>query len=96
VSGDLVGWLISAAAGAPPYAVVEAFVRSWVGQILLFGATFVFFLHLCGGIRHLTSDAGYGFELRTIYASGWAVVVATVALTLITWIASVALSEQSQ
>lgn len=88
----LVGWLISAAGGAQPYAMVETFVRSWPGQILLFGATFAFFLHLCGGLRHLIWDAGYGFELRTIYASGWAVVVASVALTLITWIASVALS----
>jgi succinate dehydrogenase / fumarate reductase, cytochrome b subunit len=92
----LVGWLISAAAGAQPYAMVEAFVRSWVGQILLFGATFAFFLHLCGGLRHLIWDAGYGFELRTIYASGWAVVVTSAALTLITWIASVALSGQTQ
>ncbi len=92
----LVGWLISAAAGAQPYAMVEAFVRSWVGQIVLFGATFVFFLHLCGSIRHLIWDAYYGFELRTIYASGWAVIAASVALTLITWIASVALSGQSR
>jgi succinate dehydrogenase / fumarate reductase cytochrome b subunit len=92
----LVGWLISAAAGAQPYATVQAFVRSWPGQILLFGATFAFFLHLCGGLRHLIWDAGYGFDLRTIYASGWAVVVTSAALTLITWIASVALSGQSQ
>jgi len=92
----LVGWLIAAAAGAVPYAVVESFVRSRVGQILLFGATFVFFLHLCGSIRHLVWDAGYGFELGTIYASGWASVAVSVALTLITWIASVALAGPGQ
>lgn len=92
----LVGWLIAAAGGAQPYALVEVFVRSWPGHIVLFGATFAFFLHLCGGIRHLIWDAYSGFELRTIYASGWAVVVASVALTLITWIASVALSGQSR
>ena len=44
-------------------------------SILLFACTFSFFLHLCGGIRHLVWDAGYGFELRTIYASGWTVVM---------------------
>jgi succinate dehydrogenase cytochrome b556 subunit len=44
--------------------------------------------HLCGGIRHLVWDAGYGFSLRSIYASGWAVVAASVALTVAAWIAS--------
>jgi succinate dehydrogenase / fumarate reductase cytochrome b subunit len=33
-------------------------------------------------------DAGYGFELRTIYASGWTVVVASTALTVAAWISS--------
>jgi len=92
----LVSWLIAAAAGAQSYAVIEIFVRSRLGHIVLFGAAFIFFLHLCGSIRHLIWDAHYGFELRTIYASGWAVVVASVALTLITWIASVALTGQSR
>jgi len=55
---------------------------------VLFGCTFAFFLHLCGGIRHLIWDAGYGFELRTIYASGWTVVLVSSALTIIAWIVS--------
>ena len=33
-------------------------------------------------------DAGYGFELRTIYASGWTVVPASTALTVAAWISS--------
>ena len=88
----LVVWLIAAAAGPHAYSTIHGFIRSWIGQILLFGCTFSFFLHLCGGIRHLIWDAGYGFELRTIYASGWTVVVASTALTLVTWIASMVLA----
>jgi succinate dehydrogenase/fumarate reductase cytochrome b subunit len=38
--------------------------------------TFAFFLHFCGGIRHLVWDTVHGFELRSIYISGWAVVAA--------------------
>lgn len=83
----LVIWLVAAAEGPEAYAGVNVFIRSWAGQILLFVCTFSFFLHLCGGIRHLVWDAGCGFELRTIYASGWAVVVASVALTVVSWIA---------
>ena len=59
-----------------------------VGQIFLFVCTFSFFLHLCGGIRHLVWDAGYGFELGAIYASGWMVVGVSTALTVIAWITS--------
>ena len=84
----LVVWLIAAATGPQAYALVQGAIASWVGQIVLFGCTFAFFLHLCGGIRHLVWDAGYGFSLRSIYASGWTVVGASVALTVAAWVAS--------
>ena len=92
----LVVWLIAAAAGPQAYSTVQAFMQSWAGQVLLFGGTFSLFLHLCGGIRHLIWDAGYGFELRTIYASGWTVVIASVTLTAATWIASIVLAGSIQ
>ncbi len=84
----LVVWLIAAATGPQAYALVQGAIASWIGQIGLFGCTFAFFLHLCGGIRHLVWDAGYGFSLRSIYASGWAVVGASVALTVAAWVGS--------
>jgi succinate dehydrogenase cytochrome b subunit len=77
----LVAWLVAAAAGPQPYAVMQGLLASWGGQIVLFVITLAFFLHLCAGIRHLVWDAGYGFELRAIYASGWTVVVASIVLT---------------
>ena len=67
---------------------VQGAIASWVGQIVLFGCTFAFFLHLCGGIRHLVWDAGYGFDLRSIYVSGWVVVATSVALTMAAWVVS--------
>ena len=84
----LVAWLIAAAAGPEAYSIVQGFMRSWLGLVLLFGWTFSFFFHLCNGVRHLAWDAGYGFELRTIYASGWTVVAASTLLTAAAWAAS--------
>lgn len=84
----MVVWLVAAATGPQPYAAVQGAIASWIGQIVLVGFTFAFFLHLCGGIRHLVWDAGYGFELRSIYVSGWAVVAASVVLTVAAWVAS--------
>lgn len=88
----LVVWLVAAATGPEAYGTVHGFIRSWIGQILLFGCTFSFFLHLCGGIRHLFWDAVHGFELRAIYASGWAVVAASTALTVAAWTAGMLLA----
>jgi len=84
----LVVWLIAAAWGPQTYAPVREAIGSWIGRIFLFGATFGFFLHLCGGIRHLVWDTVHGFELRSIYISGWAVVVASAVLTVAAWVAS--------
>ena len=91
----LVIWLIAAAAGPHAYATVHAFIRSWAGQLLLFGCTFSFFLHLSGGIRHLAWDAGYGFDLGAIYASGWTVVAVSILLTVLTWTISIVLPGYS-
>ncbi|WP_246742368.1 succinate dehydrogenase, cytochrome b556 subunit [Microvirga splendida] len=87
----LVIWLLAAAAGPEAYAVVQGAFASWLGQVVLFGCTFAFFLHLCGGIRHLVWDMGYGYELGSIYASGWTVVAGSVVLTVLAWIASLVL-----
>jgi succinate dehydrogenase / fumarate reductase, cytochrome b subunit len=84
----LVVWLVAAMMGPQAYAVVQGAIASWIGQVVLFGATFAFFLHLCGGIRHLVWDTVHGFELRSIYISGWAVVAASVVLTVAAWVAS--------
>jgi len=81
----LVAWLMAGASGPQAYAVAQSAIVSWTGQIVLFGFTFAFFLHLCGGIRHLVWDTVHGFELRQIYLWGWVVVAASVALTLAAW-----------
>jgi succinate dehydrogenase / fumarate reductase cytochrome b subunit len=83
----LVVWLIAAATGPQAYAAVQGAIASWFGQIVLFGCIFAFFLHLCGGIRHLVWDTVHGFELRSIYISGWSVVAASVVLTVAAWVA---------
>jgi succinate dehydrogenase / fumarate reductase cytochrome b subunit len=84
----LILWLMAAAEGPQSYSTMRGFLSSWVGLVLLLGWTFSFFFHLCNGIRHLLWDAGYGFELRMVYVSGWTVVVASTALTIAAWLFS--------
>jgi succinate dehydrogenase / fumarate reductase cytochrome b subunit len=82
----LAWWLVSVAAGGELFAVTHAFIASSIGMLLLFGWSIAFFYHLCNGIRHLAWDAGYGFELRQAYRSGYTVLVATALLTALTWL----------
>jgi succinate dehydrogenase / fumarate reductase, cytochrome b subunit len=86
----LVWWLIAAAAGPTEFDVVQNFIGSIVGRILLLAWSFALYYHLCNGIRHLVWDAGKGFELGTAFASGLLVVVAAAVLTVISWVAGYA------
>lgn len=89
----LVAWLIVVATGGNAYATLETFLGSWLGAVLLFSWIFALFYHLCNGIRHLAWDLDYGFELCSIYLTGWLVVAASVVLTLLTWALTVAMEE---
>jgi succinate dehydrogenase / fumarate reductase cytochrome b subunit len=82
----LTWWLIAVAAGGQVFAATHAFLASPIGILLLFLWSVAFFYHLCNGIRHLVWDAGYGFEIRTAHLSGYAVLAATVVLTVVAWL----------
>jgi len=82
----LVCWITAAASGPAAFAALRGFIGSWFGYLILFGWSVALFYHLCNGIRHLFWDAGYGFELKTAYASGYAVLVGTAVLTVLAWI----------
>jgi succinate dehydrogenase / fumarate reductase cytochrome b subunit len=78
-------WLVAIAGGESTYLEIQACLTTIPAQLLLGVWTFSFYFHLCNGIRHLAWDIGIGFELKTVYASGYAVIIASAVLTLITW-----------
>lgn len=82
----LVWWLVAAASGPSAFATVQGFLASPVGLFVLFGWTAALFWHFYGGIRHLTWDAGYGYDLPQTHASGWATLIATVLSTVLVWV----------
>ncbi len=81
----LIYWIGAAAAGPEAFTQAQTLTGSIIGRLLLFGWTFALFYHLCNGIRHLSWDAGWGFELPVVYRTGWAVVVGSLTLTLAAW-----------
>jgi succinate dehydrogenase / fumarate reductase cytochrome b subunit len=83
-------WVMSAAAGAESYACFTSAAKSILGRLLMFAFSWALLYHLCNGIRHLFWDMGRGFELKDAYTSGYTVVAASAALTVLTWIVALA------
>ena len=86
----LTWWLVAAAYGPNAFATAQAFIASWLGQLLLWAFTFALFYHFGNGIRHLAWDFGWGFELETLRASGIAILIFAAGATLVTLIAAYA------
>ena len=80
-------WLVSLSMGSESYSHTQAFFGSWFMKLCWFLWSVALFYHLCNGIRHLFWDAGLGFDLPTVDASGYAVLIATAILTAAAWLA---------
>lgn len=78
--------LYSAASGADTWQIMQSFLNSIFGKLILIGFTFALYYHLCNGIRHLFWDIGKGLDLDVSKKSGMAVIVLSVLLTLATWL----------
>ena len=88
----LTWWLIAAAMGPEAYAFTQWIYGTWLGYLVLFGFSVSLFFHLCNGIRHLFWDVGLGYEIETVYRSGWTVLAATAVLTASAWIVGLAVA----
>ncbi len=77
--------LIALAAGPDAYGAVRDCCASPLGLLMLFGWSWALCFHLFNGIRHLLWDTGWGFEIPRAYATGWSVVVLSLALTAVIW-----------
>jgi len=83
----LLAWfLLALSSDATTYANFSAFMRSFIGELLLLGFTWALFHHLLGGVRHALWDAGFGLDdpMRERLAQG--TLIGGIALTVIAWI----------
>ena len=80
-------WLIAASISEPYFDLVNNIYGSWIGRLILFGYTWVLIHHMMGGLRHLVWDTGTGLEKHTSSKIAWATLVASIALTILIWIA---------
>lgn len=78
----LVFWLCLLLAGEPVYDKVLGLVPPWFILMKLYAVTAVLAYHTLNGIRHLAWDVGAGFQLKTANATGWLVLLLSLASPL--------------
>jgi len=81
----LAWWLVSMATGGETAARAMACVSSPIGMVLVFGFSLALVYHFLNGIRHLLWDAGRGYDIPSVYKTGYTVAVLTVVLTAAIW-----------
>jgi len=82
----LIYWLAAAAGGPEAFASAQSLLGSWFGRLVLFLFTLGLFYHLFNGIRHLFWDMGRGFDLASVYRSGYAVLGAAGVTSVLVWV----------
>lgn len=85
----IVWWLLAAATGPEYFAFVDGLLTSFIGILILLGSAFAFFYHLCNGLRHLWWDIGWGMEMDQVTQSGYVVLAAAGAMTLLLFIIAI-------
>lgn len=77
--------LVSLSMGEQSFAATSVFLASPIAKLALMGYTACLMYHLFNGIRHLFWDVGKGFDIPTVYRSGYAVIVLSLLSTAIIW-----------
>ncbi len=79
-----VWWLLAAATGPEYFALANAVVTSWFGDLIFAGSAWAVWYHYLAGLRHLYFDAGKGLDIETAQKLGWGIIIGSVVLTVIT------------
>lgn len=86
VAGVVLGvwWLLAAATSDAYFDVADRVATSWFGDLVFTGSLWAVWYHYLAGLRHLVFDAGRGLDVPTAEKLGWACVIGSVVLTVIT------------
>lgn len=79
-----VWWLLAAATSESYFATANAVVTSWFGDLVFTASLWAIWYHYLAGLRHLYFDAGKGLDLPTAEKLGWACIIGSVVLTILT------------
>lgn len=80
----IVWWFLAAATSERYFDLANAVLTSWFGDLVLTGSLWALWYHTLAGVRHLIWDNAMGLDIPTAEKMGWAVVIGSFVLTLLT------------
>ncbi|MCT4554732.1 MAG: succinate dehydrogenase, cytochrome b556 subunit [Pelagimonas sp.] len=80
----LVLWLLGAAGSEEGFSGIDWFLTSFIGDLILFAATWAIWYHMLGRLRHVIWDLGYFVEVTVSEKMGWGMFIGATVLTLFT------------
>tara|TARA_Y100001958_G_C20784442_1_gene254614 strand:- start:13 stop:399 length:387 start_codon:yes stop_codon:yes gene_type:complete len=79
-------WVLYLNLGEDNYRIVELFLKSYLGKLLIISLCWTFSFHILNEIRHLAWDMGYGFDLKIAKITGLIVFFGSFLLTILFYI----------
>ena len=79
-------WFFLISSGPQFYVYFELISKNILFKLVLLVWTIGIFYHLFNGCRKLYWSFGIGMDLKTVYTSGYIVIVLTVLSTLVVWL----------
>ncbi len=80
----IVAWLLAAATSEACFVWLDGLLRSFVGDVLLFLATWALWYHMLGRLRHVIWDFGYCLDVKISEKMGLGMFVGASILTVLT------------
>ena len=78
-------WVSLVALGPKFFFIFELLSNSLIFKLILFIWTLAIFYHLFNGTRYLFWTYGLGMDLKTVYKSGYLILLLTLAATFFVW-----------
>ena len=84
VTALVVWWLLAAATSESAFAGIDGFLRSWLGNVIMFLAAWGLWYHTLGRLRHVIWDLGYGLDVAVSEKMGLGMFVGATLLAVLT------------
>ena len=79
-----VWWLTAAAVSDAAFATANGIATGWFGDLVFTLSLLGVWYHYLAGLRHLYFDAGHGLQIETAERLGWACIIGSLVLTVLT------------
>lgn len=83
-------WFLGAASSESTFNVIDWFVTSWIGWLILLAGAASLWFHFFNGIRHLIWDTGAWFGQKRVQRSAMNTIIFAGVATLVTLIVAIA------